>query len=98
MPAPEPTADKLKPVVNPEDGETGGEDVAQVTHMISPEDEQITEIITETLGSIPTRVIVVEELHNCGVISEKKMRKRIQRIMEDMELKSVEITTLGDEQ
>jgi hypothetical protein len=75
----------IKPVANPEDGETGGEDY-------------VTEIITETLGSIPTRVIVVEELHNCGVISGKKMRKRIQRIMEDMELKSVEITTLGDEQ
>ena len=62
------------------------------------DDDNVTEIITETLGSIPTRVIVVEELHNCGVISEKKMRKRIQRIMEDMELKSVTVETLGDEQ
>jgi hypothetical protein len=61
------------------------------------DDDNVTEIITETLGSIPTRVIVVEELHNCGVISEKKMRKRIQRIMEEMELKSVTVETLGDE-
>lgn len=68
---------------------------------VPTDDEQITEIITETLGSIPTRVIVVEELHNCGLISKKKMLKRIQRIMEDMELKSVTVETLpsdADEQ
>lgn len=57
-------------------------------------EEPVVEIFTMELGSIPTRVIVVEELCNCGLISKKRMRKRIQQIMADMELRSVEIETL----
>ncbi len=66
----------------------------------NPEDgeSEIIEVITETLGSIPTRVIVVEELHNCGLISKKRMKKRILTIMDEMELRSVEIETIPTEE
>lgn len=65
---------------------------------ITEDGDTIIEVITETLGSIPTRVIVVEELHNCGLISKKRMKKRILTIMDEMELRSVEIETIPTEE
>lgn len=44
------------------------------------------EILTRELGALPTRVIVVEELQNCGVISKKKARKRITKILDEADL------------
>lgn len=44
------------------------------------------EILTRELGSVPTRVIIVEELRNCGVISKKQAKKRIRQILDEADL------------
>ena len=72
-------------------------DVPRVEVNVDEDGELVVDYISEQLASIPTRVIVVEELCNCGVISKKRMKKRIGQIMDEMELKSVEIQTLSSE-
>lgn len=58
-------------------------DGAKLRAVQSSEDTTF-EMLTRELGDIPTRVIIVEELRNCGVISEKKAKKRIEKILDDM--------------
>jgi hypothetical protein len=54
----------------------------------------VTEIISQALGTTPTRIIVVEELVLSGVISKKKGRKRVAQILND-EAANIEVAISG---
>jgi hypothetical protein len=46
------------------------------------DDADVLEIMTKTLGEVPTRVIIVEEMQALGLITKKRARKRIQEILD----------------
>lgn len=47
-----------------------------------PVDSDVATIFSESLGEVPTRVIIVEELRELGLISSKKAKKRIRALLD----------------
>ena len=43
--------------------------------------DAVTEKFLSGIDCVATRVVVVEELRNCGVISKKRAKKRIKQII-----------------